>query len=561
MLDSTSSRAKRLLALALGGTLAVSLAACGGGDSDEGGGEEAGGGGTLIFGASADPVILDGAYVSDGESIRPIRQIFETLVTTAEGGTEVEPLLAESWETSEDGLTWTFSLREGVTFHDGTDFNAEAVCTNFDRWYNFTGVQQADSVAYYWRTVFGGFAQNDDPETPESLYASCAAEDDTTAAITLTRPNATFLSGLTLPAFSIASPQALEEYGADEVGGTAEAPTFTGTFGSEHPTGTGPFQFESWERENQLTLVRYDDYWGEPAILEELIFQPIAEGPDRRQALEAGDIDGYDLVAPADVAALETAGFQILERPAFNVAYIGFNNTAEPTNNLQIRQAIAHAINRERIISTNYPEGAEVATQFQPPALFGYNEDVTTYDYDPDRAKQLIAESGVTNLTLEFFYPTDVSRPYMPDPVANFELMKADLEAVGFTVTPRAAQWNPDYLNAVDTGTAGQLHIIGWTGDYGDPDNFVGTFFGRPKPQFNFTDAAIQGEIAAALTLTDEAEREAAYQKINADIMTALPALPYAHTKPNIAFREGIEGYVPSPVNNEDFSKVSISEG
>jgi peptide/nickel transport system substrate-binding protein len=553
----STSPSRRLLALTLGTVLASALAGCGG--DDEGGGGATGG--TLVFGTSADPVVLDGAYVSDGESIRPIRQIFEGLVTTQEGGTEPVPLLAKSWETSSDGLTWTFTLQENVKFHDGEPFNAAAVCTNFDRWYNFKGVQQADSVAYYWLTVFGGFAKNESPDTAPSLYKSCQAPDDTHAVITLTRSNGAFLSGLTLPAFSIASPKALTDYKADEVSGAADAPKFTGTFGSEHPIGTGPFKFESWQRGDNLTIARNDDYWGEKAKLDKVVFKPIATGPDRRQALEAGDIDGYDLVDPGDVEALKSAGFHIYERPAFNVGYIGFNQKQPPVNNPKIRQAVVYAINRQQIVQANYPAGAEVATQFQPPSLWGYNPNVPKYEYDPEKAKTLITESGVKNPTLTFFYPTDVSRPYMPNPTANFEIMKANLEAVGFKVVPKSAKWEPDYLNAVDSGTAGSLHIIGWTGDYGDPDNFIGTFFGRPKPQFGFKDATIQNELAQALSMSDRIQRERIYMKANADIMTALPAIPYVHTRPKIAFKTGVTGYAPSPVNNEDFSTVSLPSG
>ena len=148
------------------------------------------------------------------------------------GGTDIEPALASEWTTSDDGTEWTFTLQDGVTFHDGTDFNAEAVCFNFDRWYNFTGpIQQSASSSYYYQTVFGGFAENDPAYDflGESLYASCEASDETTAVITLTRPSSTFLTALSLPAFSMASPTALEEFGADEVGGDGEAPEFTGT--------------------------------------------------------------------------------------------------------------------------------------------------------------------------------------------------------------------------------------------------------------------------------------------------------------------------------------------
>ena len=241
-------RRQSMVALGLAGVL--TLAACGGGEdggSGAGGGEGGGeSGGSLVFGASADPVTLDAAYVSDGESLRVIRQVFEGLVTTEEGGTEPIPALAKSWETSEDGLEWTFDLQEDVTFHDGEPFNAEAVCANFDRWYNFTGLQQSAAVSYYWQTVFGGYANNESEDLTESLYSSCEATDEATATITLSSPSSSFLSGLTLPSFSIASPKALEEFEADKVSGSEEEPRFEGTFGTEHPIGTGPFKFDSW---------------------------------------------------------------------------------------------------------------------------------------------------------------------------------------------------------------------------------------------------------------------------------------------------------------------------
>jgi peptide/nickel transport system substrate-binding protein len=557
----TRSQSRRFAVISALTAAGLLLSACGGdegGDGDGDGDAGAATGGTLVYGASADPVVLDGALVSDGESIRPIIQIFEGLVRTAEGSTEIEGALAESWETSEDGLEWTFQLREGVTFHDGEPFNAEAVCSNFERWNNFTGILQSPAASYYWQTVMGGFANNEDPALGETMYGGCEATDDVTAVITLTRTSSSFLSALAMPAFSIASPAALEEYQADAVSGTAEAPEYTGTFGYEHPIGTGPFKFGSWERGTQITLTKNEEYWGEPAQLDELIFTVIPDGPARRQALEAGDIDGYDGVDPADVAALEEAGFQILQRPAFNVAYVGFQLNYPPFDNLQIRQAIAHAINKENVAQTNYL-AAEVATQFQPPDLFGWAEDVPTYDYDPEMAKQLIAESGVTDLTLQFWYPTDVSRPYMPNPQANWELIKSDLEAVGFTIEPKTAPWSPTYLDTNQTGGT-PMFLLGWTGDQAHPDNFIGTFFQQVNPQFGSFD---NPEIRAKL---DEAEAEPdlelaaeLYKEANRMIMEFVPGVPYVHAGPAVAFREGVSGYVPDPLNNESFAPVTVS--
>ena len=557
-------RRPTVLATGLAALLA-GLTACGGGSStpEAGGGSTAPGaagggatGGTMVFGTSADPVSMDGAYVSDGESLRVVRQLFETLVTTTPGGTDIEPLLAEEYTPSSDGKTWTFKLRQGVKFHDGTDFDAAAVCANFDRWYNFKGVQQSASVSYYWQTVFSGYKKNES-DLPTSLYKSCSASDPATAVISLTSPSSSFLAGLALAAFSIASPTALEKYEADKVTGTGEEPRFEGAFGKTNPVGTGPFTLETYEPNNRLVLARNDAYWGEKSKLDKVIFKPIAEGPARKQALQAGEIQGYDLVDPADLASLQSGGFQILERPAFNVGYVGFNTAKPPFDNLKIRQAIAYALNRQALVTAKYPPGSEVAKEFMPPQLFGYAPDVTDYAYDVEKAKALIAESGVANPTLEFWYPTGVSRPYMPDPSANFQAFKADLEAAGFTVVSKSAPWNPDYLNAVDTGGTG-MRLLGWTGDFGDPDNFIGTFFRTKQKTWGPLEQSIYDDLEAAREETDEATRTQMYQAVNKKIMDFLPGVPYVHTKPALAFAAGVKGYVPSPVSIEDFSKVSL---
>jgi peptide/nickel transport system substrate-binding protein len=546
-------------------------AACGSSGDDDNGkasgdtdttsaGDDAGGaaGGTLVFGASADPVSLDGAYVSDGESLRVIDQIFETLVTTKRGGTDPAPSLAKSWKASDDGLAWTFTLQDGVKFHDGTDFNAAAVCANFDRWYNFKGLQQSPSVSYYWSTVFGGFKTQENADVPTtSLYKSCEAKSDTEAVINLTKASSSFVAGLAVPAFSIASPDALKKYDADKISGTEDSPTFDGTFGTQHPIGTGPFKFDSWTVGDKLTIVRNDDYWGTKAKLDKVIFRPIADGPARRQALESGEIQGYDNVDPGDIDSLKSGGFQILERPAFNVGYVGMNQAKPPLDNLKIRQAIAHALNREALVKAKYPVGAEVAKEFEPPTLFGYSKNVATYDYDVEAAKKLIKESGVTNLNLEFWYPTGVSRPYMPEPEANFQAFKADLEAVGFKVTPKSAPWRPDYNQTVNSGGA-QLYLLGWTGDFGDPDNFLGTFFQAKSPSWGFDNKEIFDKLDAAEVETDAAARTKLYEEANDLIMDFVPGVPYVHTKPALAFAKDVKGYAPSPVSLEPFSIVTV---
>jgi peptide/nickel transport system substrate-binding protein len=560
----------RLLMLLVVAMLAVAAAGCGGDDDEEGAGtttEEGGAtGGTLVFAGAADPVVLDGALVSDGESLRVITQIFETLVALKPGTTEPEPGLAESWEANDDGTVWTFKIRDGVKFHDGTDLDAEAVCFNFDRWYNFKGPLQNPSATYYWQVVLGGFSTfNKDSGAPEeSLYKSCEASDASTAVLTLTKPSATFIPALSQQAFSIASPKALQEFDADA--GTVDADGVfqpSGTFGTEHPIGTGPFKFDSWTRNDRITLSRYDDYWGDKAKIDTLIIRPIADNAARLQALQTGEIQGYDLVEPQDIATIEgDSNLQVIDRPAFNVAYVGFNIAKKPTDDVEVRKAIAYGLDREAVVDNFYSGRAVVAKEFMPPEVVGYADDVTEYPYDPEKAKQILQDAGYTlPVPLEFWYPTDVSRPYMPDPKRNFEAFAASLNKSGFKVTAKSAPWNPDYLGRADAGNAGNLRMLGWTGDYGDADNFIGTFFQSPQKAWGTTEkplTEIQDLLDQAEIETEESKREELYQEANRKIMEQLPGVPYAHSKPALAFSAKVKGYVASPTTNESFATVTL---
>jgi peptide/nickel transport system substrate-binding protein len=558
----------RLIALAI--VMALTVAACGGDDGGDDETEDGAGQGdasaTLTFATSADPVVLDGALVSDGESLRAIDQMFEGLVTLEPGGTEVVPNLATDWETSSDGTEWTFNLRDDVTFHDGEPFNADAVCFNFDRWFNFTGSFQNPAATYYWQTVFGGFAKTDpDSGAPaESNFKSCTVDDEFTVTIALNNPSSSFLAAMALTNFTFASPAALEQYDADEGRVNAEGIfRATGTYGTEHPTGTGPFMFSEWVRNDHLTMVRNPDYWGDDeGNIETLIFQPIPDNAARLQALQTGEIQGYDLVEPQDMETISgDPNLQLLERPAFNVGYVGINQAQKPLDDIAVRQAIAHAINRQEVVDAFYAGQGEVATQFMPPEVFGYADDVTTYEYDPDKAKQILTDAGYDlPVDVSFAYPTDVSRPYMPVPQDNFEAMVADLEECCFNVKKESAIWSPDYLDNVDNGRYG-LYLLGWTGDFGDPDNFVGTFFQTPQKAWGFENQEIFDCLDAAETETDPDARTTKYEECNRLIMDFLPGVPYVHTKPALAFTANVTGYEPSPVSLEPFSIVTVEGG
>ncbi len=511
---------------------------------------------TFVFAASSDPATLNPFFASDGETFRVARQMFEGLVGTKPCTADPAPLLATEWTGSEDGKSYDFTLREGVKFHDGTDFNADAVCSNFEYWNNQPkGPAQSPDVTYYWLSLFKGFADTE----PASIYDSCEAKSPTQVTINLTQPFAGFVPAMSLPAFAMQSPTALQKWGTVAAG---EDPT-SSQYGLAHPTGTGPYMFESWDRGQQVNLTAFDGYWGEKAKTPNVIITTIEDTGAKRDALSNGEIDGYDLVAPGDVATLKDAGMSIVNRPAFNVLYLGMNQAVKPLDNIKVRQAIAYAIDKDAVVAQTLPPGSEVAKEFVPPIINGYTDDVTEYPYDPEKAKALLKEAGAENMTLTFNYPVDVSRPYMPSPEDTFNVIRSQLEDVGIKVEPAADQWTPDYLDKIQGDKTTQehgIHLLGWTGDYNDTDNFLGVFFGAKTPEWGFDNAKLFSDLTAARQLPTPEEQKPAYEKINQDVMDFLPGVPIAHPVPSLAFSPNVEGFWPSPVQDEVFSTVVVSE-
>jgi peptide/nickel transport system substrate-binding protein len=538
----------------------TALASCAESERDAGSdtNADAGSNATFVLGASSDPVMLDPAMASDGETFRISRQIFEGLVGATPGTTDIEPLLATKWTPSADGKSYTFDLREGVKFSDGTEFNGEAVCANFERWYNWTGVNQSENISYYYNSLFKGFKTG----KTGGIYESCEAPSATQAVVTLNKPFAGFVQAMTLPAFSMQSPDALAQYNADKTEGTDTDPRFS-EYATAHPTGTGPYLFDTWDRGQQVTLKANPDYWGDKAKTPTVIVRTITDAKARVQELQAGNIDGYDLVGPADVQPLKDAGFQVVNRPAFNILYLGMNQKNKALADVRVRQAITYAIDRTAVVKSSLPEGSEPAIQFVPPTVEGYNDEVESYPYDLDKAKQLLADAGQSNLELKFAYPTGVSRPYMPAPEDTFAVVKSQLEKAGIKVTPVAAKWSPDYLDMIQ-GEKGvdkhDIHLLGWTGDYNDPDNFLGVFFGRKSSEWGFENKKLFDALAAARELPTREEQIPAYEAINAQIADYAPGVPLAHPAPSLAFAPGVQGFEASPVQDEVWNNVTVSK-
>lgn len=544
--------------------------------ASEGGGDgDPVAGGTLVFGGARLAASLDPARTSDGESFRILQQVYETLVDLQPGSTnELEGVLAESW-TGEPGDTeYVFTLREGATFHDGTPFNAEAVKVNFDRMQNFPEEIQAD--AYYYGAIMDGFG-------PDNLISSVEATGEYEVTFTLREPSPTFLFGITLTPFAIVSPAILEEADASNPAGPFGTDVFQG--------GTGPFVLDSYTPDDNATLVRNDDYWGDLAYLDRLIIRPIADPAARLQALQGGSIQGFDLVNPADYETVEEGGFSLVERLSFNSLYLGLNPEARenaaaaesgvaanyedagdsPLQDAAVRQAIEYAIDKEALLGPFYGGRGSAADTFIPPSSGWYDAvlaGVEPRGYDPDEARNLLEQAGFTEdnpAVIHFWYPTEVTRPYMPDPRGLHEAITGMLEEAGFVVEPHSDIWDsPGYLFDAQNGYY-DLHFLGWTGDYDDPGNWYGVHFGfqqgEPASQFDCDVEGLDEGIQGAYAELDETARGEAWAEVAGLIHDNACFVTIAHGDTALAFTDVIQGYEPNPTGSESFKSVWLTNG
>ena len=516
-------------------------------------------GGTLVVAIPGDLNRTDPALIDDANSSYVLQNVLEGLVALAPGsGSEIVGTLSDSWTISPDGLTYTFKLKTGIKFHDGTDFNAEAVKFNFDRWLNIPSAYVDLGYTYYIDTVIG--------RGDTAKIASTAAPDPTTFVLTLKAPNSAFLVTMTLTPFVISSPKALTD-------GKASDPDFkNNTYaqgGTPAAVGTGPFTFKEWVPADHVTLSKNPSYWNAAAggpYLDSITFRPIADTTATLNALQAGDVDIVQALAPTDIATAQAdTNLQYFDRgSACNAGILGMNQTHKPFDNVKIRQAVAHAIDREAIVKAFFGDSGVVLKNWVPPGTI-FSKDLPVPEYDVEKAKALIAESGVpaADLAFDFWYPSDIARAYMPDPKGEFEAILRDLEAVGFKPNPKVAPWRPDYLAAESTGKY-PAWLIGWNCDWLGIDNFLYTaFFGYrpgPNPEFAYKNDAMNAAMEAALAATDEATQEAEWAKAQDLIVADMPAVPIVSAKTPSAGQVYVKGFIPAPTLFELFTGVWLDK-
>ena len=520
-------------------------------------------GGSIVVGLPGDMVLADPSLVSDSNSSYIHQQVIEGLVGLVPGTTsELRPLLAAELPTvSADGLTYTFKLREGVKFHDGTDFNADAVVYNYERQKNAPKALQNDYNYYFGATL--GFGS-------DSNLASVTASDPTTVVMTLKRPATNFLISQNLPQFGIQSPTALKAGDADNPD-PAKSPYAQGQGGTgKSMVGTGPFMYKEWVPNDHVTIVKNPAYWdtANAAHLDSIAFKPFADQTAELNALQAGDINFAQTIAPNDVATLTAdPNFAVVDRgESCNEFHLGLQNGTPPFDNLKIRQAIGYALNKQSYIDAFYAGLANVADNFMPPATQDYKP-LGLPTYDPEKAKALIAESGVSadKLAIDFYYPSDVARPYMPDPKGEAEAIATDLEAVGFKINFKTEGWRTGYLSDSATGKF-PMFLLGWTCDWAGPDNFLITdlfYFnsdGTPNPQFSYGPADLKTAFDTALAATNEADASAAWGTAQDILARDLPIVPILNSTPPGAYAKTLNGFQGNGNLTEFFNTVWLTQ-
>src|SRR5690625_1290341 len=499
----------------------------------------------LIFARGGDSESLDPGSTSDGESSRVTQQVLETLLEFEDESYDLRPGLAHDWDVSDDGLEYTFYLEEGVTFHDGTDFNAEAVKINFDRFadpeheYAF----QEDGYVYFmYETMFGG-QKGDEGHVVDEVVAV----DDYTVEFHLNKPLGFFLQNMAMTYFAITSPAALEEYGPEI---------------NENPVGTGPFKFVSWTKDDSIILEKFEDYRieGLPK-LDRVIFEVIPDNAARLIALRSGDIDIMDGLNPDDAAGVEADDDLILyARAENNFGYVGFNVQKEPVDNQTLRQAISHAIDREAIVEALYAGYGTPAVNPLPLSYLGYNDEVEGYQYDVEKAKELLAEAGYADGLEIDLWTMPVARPYMPDPETVAEIVQNNLAEIGVEVNIVREEWAP-YLEKTQNGEH-QMYMLGWSGTNGDPDYFLssllhGNNVGDSNREF-YQNEEVDRLLDEAKVEIDQEKRAELYKEAQAIIAEEVPMIPLVHSTPVMATAAYVKDYVPHPSTSESLREVDI---
>ncbi len=480
-------------------------------------------GGTLIFGRGGDSVGLDPAYETDGNSFMICDNILEALVEYKDESTDVEPGLAESWTISPDGLTYTFKLRKGVKFHDGTSFNADTVVFSLgrqmkERKLKFFGkgweIPAQERPPEYWVTM----------EMDKTVDAIEAA-DEYTVVFKLKRVEAPFIANLGMDFADIISPEAFVKNPKEFL---------------RNPVGTGPFKFVKWVKDDQILLEKNKQYWNKTGgpYLDKVVFRCIPENSVRFLELKTGNIHVCQFPNPADIPlAQKDPKMKLVSQPGMNIGYLGYNHKKEPwKSNAKLRKAIAMAVNRKAIVDNIYQGQGQLAKNCIPPTMWGHNDAVPMIEFNVEKAKALLAEAGfpegkgLGEITL---WSMPVARPYNPEGMKVGVAMAADLAKIGIQARVVTFEWGTYLKRQREQPPDMDLFQLGWTGDNGDPDNFLAVLFdgmADPAVRTQWHNQAYHDLMLQGKQTIDQAKRAEIYKKAQQLMYDEMPVIPIAHS-------------------------------
>ena len=540
-MESKSAFSRRqfmeLLGVSAAGFGLVSMAGCGGGDDakkDEGADAPAGGGAadTITYSLTADPRAVDPAYFDDGESAVVYCNMYEGLYQYGKTDAKVSPCLAKDLpEISDDGLVYTIKLNEGIKFHDGTDFNAEAVKKSIERQLE----PNRNSDMPYASFVFGEEEAGNGVETVEAV-------DDYTVKITMRAASAPFVKNLAMALASpIVAPSAIEA--------ATDGQAIT------NPVGTGPYKFVDWTKGASVTLVANEDYWGEAPKTKNLVFKIIAEGNTRLTSLINGECDIISSVDPASADQIVDNGFELFSEDGMTINYMAFNTETGKCTDQEVRKAVAQAINVEEMVKSIYGEYATVANSVMPTWMAPYAKDVKQTAYDPEAAKKTLADKGITSLQC-ITYTT--ARPYNQKGGSDLaNMIQGYLSAVGVELSITQYDWTT-YKTKVQTDPY-DICFYGWTGDNGDPDNFMNLLADTNWSMnvAHFQDDEYKALIAEGLKTPDGDARDAIYLQCEEMVAEKQPWVLISHSKNLLGYSPKVKDFYYHPTGVAFFKGVS----
>lgn len=507
---------------------------------------------TLVYCAEGSPENFNPQLYTSGTSVDASAvPVFNRLVDFKYGTTELVPSLAESWEISPDGKVYTFHLRQNVKFQSNKlfkpsrDFNADDVIFSFMR--------QMDPKNPY-HNVSGGTYANFDSLELTTLIKSIDRVDDHTVRFTLNHAESPFLADLAWYFASIHSAEYAERM---LKAGTPEKVDMD-------PIGTGPFQLMQYQKDSRILYKAFPQYWAGKAKLDRIVYSITPDASVRLAKLEKGECQVMPFPNPADLEKLRSnQAINLMHKAGLNTGFLAFNTTKAPLDKVEVRQALAMAINKPAIIDAIFKGTGTVAKNILPPGVWSENKELKDYDYDPEKARALLKQAGIAPGTEISLWAMPVSRPYNPNARRMAEMIQADWSKVGIKATIVTYEWG-EYLKRVRSGEH-QAALMGWTTATGDPDNFFGPLYSCKSTQGGSNSSKwcyqpFEKLITEARAEPDQGKRTALYLQAQQIMHDQMPAVMIAHSTIFEPVRKEVSGYDIDPFGKHIFYPVDIKE-